>query len=202
MDIYDPRNDFDKNKELQFNRGLQFSISLDQIKDNLSKSVPTKDSIKKSLVHGFDVFCMDLCISIPIIYLSSKLVGTPEQWAAPQFNEEPGLFDVCIRAPIMEEIVYRGILEKVAAEAVENSGLLSNNVQQRNKQRTYSARILTSLIFGLAHYRPHCPYGPVLSAFIGGLNYSWAAQNCGLLTSIFSHMIHNTMGSVAVRMKT
>jgi hypothetical protein len=201
MDLYDPRSDFDKNKELQFNRGLQLSIPLDQIKDNLNKSVPTKDFIKESLVHGFDVFCMDLCISIPIIYLSSKLIGTSEQWSAPQFYKIPGLFSACIRAPIMEEIVYRGILEKVAAEAAENSGFLSNNAQQRDKQRTYSARILTSLIFGLAHHRPHCPYAPVLGAFISGLNYSWAAQNCGLLTPIFSHMFNNTIASVVVRMR-
>ena len=84
-------------------------------------------------------------------------------------------------APIIEEILFRGIIQK---------GLINKGVKPR------SAIIISALVFGIVHFNPWQFIGAFLLGIVLGVIYF---KTKSLLMSIFLHFFNNTI--VVVMMK-
>ena len=84
-------------------------------------------------------------------------------------------------APIIEEILFRGIIQK---------GMINKGVKPRN------AIIISALVFGIVHFNPWQFIGAFLLGIVLGVVYY---KTKSLLMSIFLHFFNNTI--VVVMMK-
>lgn len=84
-------------------------------------------------------------------------------------------------APIIEEILFRGIIQK---------GMINNGVKPRN------AILIAALVFGLVHFNPWQFVGAFLLGIVLGVVYF---KTKSLLMSIFLHFFNNTIAAVMMK---
>ena len=84
-------------------------------------------------------------------------------------------------APIIEEIIFRGIIQK---------GMINNGVKPRN------AILVSALIFGIVHFNPWQFIGAFLLGIVLGVVYF---KTKSLLMSIFLHFFNNTIAAIMMK---
>ncbi|MFT3919720.1 lysostaphin resistance A-like protein [Cloacibacterium sp.] len=84
-------------------------------------------------------------------------------------------------APIIEEIIFRGIIQK---------GMINNGVKPRN------AILVSALIFGIVHFNPWQFIGAFLLGIVLGVVYF---RTKSLLMSIFLHFFNNTIAAIMMK---
>lgn len=84
-------------------------------------------------------------------------------------------------APIIEEIIFRGIIQK---------GMINNGVKPRN------AILISALIFGIVHFNPWQFIGAFLLGIVLGVVYF---KTKSLLMSIFLHFFNNTIAAIMMK---
>lgn len=98
-------------------------------------------------------------------------------------SEEPFTMFLMVSffAPIIEEILFRGIIQK---------GMINNGVKPRN------AILIAALVFGLVHFNPWQFVGAFLLGIVLGVVYF---KTKSLLMSIFLHFFNNTIAAVMMK---
>lgn len=84
-------------------------------------------------------------------------------------------------APIIEEILFRGIIQK---------GMINNGVKPRN------AIIISALVFGLVHFNPWQFIGAFLLGLVLGVVYF---KTKSLLMPILLHFFNNTIAAIMMK---
>ena len=84
-------------------------------------------------------------------------------------------------APIIEEIIFRGIIQK---------GMINNGVKPRN------AILVSAFIFGIVHFNPWQFIGAFLLGIVLGVVYF---KTKSLLMSIFLHFFNNTIAAIMMK---
>ncbi len=84
-------------------------------------------------------------------------------------------------APIIEEVIFRGIIQK---------GMINNGVKPRN------AILVSALIFGIVHFNPWQFIGAFLLGIVLGVVYF---KTKSLLMSIFLHFFNNTIAAIMMK---
>lgn len=84
-------------------------------------------------------------------------------------------------APIIEEIIFRGIIQK---------GMINNGIKPRN------AILVSALIFGIVHFNPWQFIGAFLLGIVLGVVYF---KTKSLLMSIFLHFFNNTIAAIMMK---
>ena len=84
-------------------------------------------------------------------------------------------------APIIEEIIFRGIIQK---------GMINNGVKPRN------AILVSALVFGIVHFNPWQFIGAFLLGIVLGVVYF---KTKSLLMSIFLHFFNNTIAAIMMK---
>lgn len=84
-------------------------------------------------------------------------------------------------APIIEEVIFRGIIQK---------GMINNGVKPRN------AILVSALIFGIVHFNPWQFIGAFLLGIVLGVVYF---KTKSLLMSIFLHFFNNTIAAIMLK---
>lgn len=81
-------------------------------------------------------------------------------------------FYICLAGPLLEELVYRGVL-----------------LRRLRTAGTVPALVLSAVCFGIMHHDLY----QGLAAFCGGLVYGWAALHYGLRASVVLHVLNNSL---------
>ena len=89
--------------------------------------------------------------------------------------------DFSFFAPIIEEIIFRGIIQK---------GMINNGVKPRN------AILVSAFIFGIVHFNPWQFIGAFLLGIVLGVVYF---KTKSLLMSIFLHFFNNTIAAIMMK---
>ncbi len=128
---------------------------------------------------------------IPLTWLEEQL---PESWVTNVLNEEmalimkspEGYFSVCMLAPLMEEIVFRGAMIR----ALKNTFASMKNGE-------WIAISISALLFALAHLNP----AQIPHAFVVGLLLGWLFVKTGsIVPGVIVHWINNSISYVFVNM--
>lgn len=103
-----------------------------------------------------------------------------------------GALTICILAPVAEEMVFRGAIQKSLihyyADSKKNNRFLSNPTR-----RAWLPLIITSMLFAAIHGNP----AQMPHAFLIGLLLSWLAYRSGsIIPGIMIHVINNSMAFV------
>ena len=98
-----------------------------------------------------------------------------------QINTSTIINDENLDKPIIEEIIFRGIIQK---------GMINNGVKPRN------AILVSALIFGIVHFNPWQFIGAFLLGIVLGVVYF---KTKSLLMSIFLHFFNNTIAEIIMK---
>ncbi len=132
------------------------------------------------LFSGLGMMGLLIGIIIPIASIIS--ISESIQIRLIEMFSQKGIFTftyLVIAAPILEEILFRGIILK----------------EFLKKQSTWKAIIFSSILFGLFHLNPV----QVISSFIGGLFIGWILVKMkSLIYPIFLHLIVNLVFYLAI----
>lgn len=122
---------------------------------------------------------------VPSIWLQEQLPAMPDtmkETFAMLTENDLGYFTVCIFAPIVEEIVFRGAILRTLLEVT-------------NRHRF--AIVVSALLFAVAHFNK----AQIPHAFIIGLLLGWMYYRTGsILPGTLLHWVNNTATFVIVRL--
>lgn len=121
-----------------------------------------------------------------LVPISGPFFGEFYQFFSEQMNnisEEPFMMFLLVSffAPIIEEILFRGIIQK---------GMINNGVKPRN------AIIISALVFGFIHFNPWQFIGAFLLGLVLGVVYF---KTKSLLMPILLHFFNNTIAAIMMK---
>lgn len=141
-----------------------------------------------SILTFFYLFSLDFILNLtvslssPLIERILRLLGIGLREAPiPNGSISPLLaFYICLLGPILEELIYRGIV-----------------LQKLLPHGTRLAIILSAVCFGLMHH----DFYQGLSAFLVGIIYGFIAVRYSLMASIGLHILNNSMATLLPMLK-
>ena len=145
---------------------------------NLSPGLIKQENVWKFIGLLLMVVVADISIEWSIVDLPAYHNLFPEEWSE-TLNDDtqitfPNVLNICLLAPIAEEITFRGVLL---------GGLLRMHCQP------WLAILLSAIIFGAIHMSPMT----FLGVTIGGVIYGWLFwRTRSILPCIIAHIVNNT----------
>ena len=145
---------------------------------NLSPGLIKQEDVWKFIGLLLMVVVADISIEWSIVDLPAYHNLFPEEWSE-TLNDDtqitfPNVLNICLLAPIAEEITFRDVLL---------GGLL------RMRCHPWLAILLSAIVFGAIHISPMT----FLGVTIGGVIYGWLFwRTKSILPSIIAHIVNNT----------
>ena len=140
-------------------------------------------------------------IVIPLTWLMEQI---PQSWMPNLMENElkgmmstsEGYFVVCMLAPLMEEVIFRGAIIRALSEWFAKRWGNAPVLNELSKAE-WTAIILSAVIFGIAHFNPaQIPY-----ALIVGILLGWLFVKTGsIVPGFLIHWINNSAAYVAVKL--
>jgi len=154
-------------------------------KDEKDSKIEDK-AISKGIVYGIKKGIISFIFSSAVMGLaavlfknSGKLLARKSLLPLSSYD----IFDSDIKAPIIEEIIFRGLIYNV-------SKIIWNTVTKDSTSDIISS-IFSSAIFGLCHSSKIFMLRPLMIGFDSYFTYLQAYKKYGLYSSIISHMTNN-----------
>lgn len=140
-------------------------------------------------------------VVIPFTWFMEQL---PKSWLPDLMADElkdmmsssEGYFVVCMLAPLMEEIIFRGAIIRALRDWYVKRWGNTPAFNEMSKAE-WMAIILSAVLFGVAHMNPaQIPYAAIIGVLFGWLFVKTGSIVPGLLI----HWINNSMAYVSVKM--
>jgi membrane protease YdiL (CAAX protease family) len=189
--------------------------ALDKIKEVHSyiESRPAIPKLALTILAGIVIACISLPINILIGAIAAKCIALAvgkEKYEAisketPLYGGKlPSAFSVCIAAPIIEECVFRGMIQPATKTVINFIARAFCDEATAKKIATVVAIIFTSLLFGAAHFINSSnllvALPQVICATYSGIVFGLEKEfGGGLLESTAHHMTNNTIVWVLVK---
>ena len=124
------------------------------------------------------VFVMAATYVLNVLIEQAGVTNTMEETFIAMSNNPFGFLSIALLAPILEELLFRGAIEKRLLQQWENP---------------WGGIVVSALIFGVIHANP----AQIPFAFIMGLMFGWLYYRTGsLLPGIIGHVLNNSIAAV------
>ncbi|MBW4777597.1 CPBP family intramembrane glutamic endopeptidase [Prevotella histicola] len=140
-------------------------------------------TIKREKIALLTLLCILVALTgflpeVSLITALSQIIGeVPETDLIKNINVGT-FFSVCILAPIVEELIFRGVVERILLKL---------------KTSPWVGIIASAMLFAMIHEFPY----QVISAFIGGVIYGWVYYKTKSIYLTFSmHAVNNIIASI------
>lgn len=178
--------------------------TIEKVQAAIERLSPFQQLLVKTAI-GFMLGVTLMPVRFGIVFLVISCIGrqkffTLSEKSAPSYDDmdlsKMGLL-VCVVGPILEEVIFRGIVQPVIKFTVKHLAQVMVSEETARKIATITAIGLTAIFFGLLHFDNHAHWllalPQVINATFGGIVYGIEKEYGTLAMPIAQHIANNTV---------